>query len=127
MIEGIGVDILEIEHLKRIIAFEKDKFLNYIFTDKEIKSIYNHNKKRRLEYLATSFTAKEACFKAISQLAPAAICFKEIEVLRNKSGKPQINFRGNLAQKFPSNKFHLFISSSFNTQFAISFVIVEKI
>jgi len=122
MIIGVGIDILEIEHLKKIIAFEKEKFLNYAFTDKEIKYA---NKTWRLENLAPTITAKEACCKDISQHSQE-ICLKEIEILRNEFGKPQINLLGNLSKKFPSNKFHFFLSSSFNSKCAISFVIVEK-
>lgn len=123
MIFGIGVDILEIDHLKKIVDFRKDDFLHYTFTNNEIEYF---NNKRRLEHLATTFTAKEAFFKATSQFTQT-ICLKEIEILRDKSGNPQINLLGNLAKKFPTDQFRFFLSSSFNSQFAISFVTIEKL
>jgi holo-[acyl-carrier protein] synthase len=122
MIVGIGVDILEIEHLKKIIDFQKDGFLHYVFTDNEIKY---YNNKRGLEHLATTFTAKEAFFKAVNQIT-STICLKEIEISRNKAGAPQINLSGTFAQKFPKNQFHFYLSSSFDSQFAISFVVAEQ-
>ncbi len=122
MIWGVGVDLLEINHFKKILTLNKESFLNYAFTTREINYL---NNKRGLEHLATTFTAKEACFKALSE-SSSQLCLKEIEILRDKTGKPEIHLLGKLARQFPAKKFHFFLSSTFDFHFALSLVVVEQ-
>ena len=90
-----GTDIIEISRIKDSIDSLGDKFLNKIFTDKEIK--YCESKKgQRYQHYAARFAAKEATFKAISHLLndKYSICWKDIEVVNNKEGNPSVNILG---------------------------------
>jgi len=121
MIIGLGIDILELDHLRKILSFQAESFLNYTFTPQELEYFYN---KRGLEHLATTFTAKEAFIKAVP--ISQSFCLKEIEVLREESGKPRINLAGNLAKQFPEDKFRFLLTSSFTQSIAVSVVIIEQ-
>lgn len=124
MIIGIGIDILEIGKLKRIIKFGKNGFLNKVFTENEID--YAKNKKG-IESLATAFAAKEAVFKCLNLAARFPVCFKEIEILRDKNGRPRVRLSGKLVKKFPEKKFRLFISMTYAEKLAVAGAFLEKI
>lgn len=87
-----GVDIIEIERIKADIDNIGDKFLNRVFTDKEIK--YCESKKvQKYQHYAGRFAAKEAAFKAISKMLDDkySVCWKDFEVVNDKNGRPHIN------------------------------------
>ena len=89
-----GVDIIEIERIKSNIEDINvgKKFLERVFTDKEIK--YCESKKiQKYQHYAGRFAAKEATFKAISQLLEDkySVCWKDFEVVNDKQGRPKIN------------------------------------
>jgi holo-[acyl-carrier-protein] synthase len=123
MIVGIGIDILEIGKLKRIIKFGKNGFLNKVFTEKEID--YAKNKKG-IENLATAFVAKEAVFKCLNLPVHFPVCFKEIEILRDKNGRPRMRLSGKLVKKFPEKEFRFFISMAYTEKLAVASAFLEK-
>ena len=63
-----GVDIIEVDRIKNAIEDLGDNFLNRIYTKREIDYC---NKAEMLKYqrYAAGFAAKEAVFKAISELS----------------------------------------------------------
>lgn len=124
MIVGIGIDILEIGKLKRIIKFGKSEFLNKVFTENEIDYAKN---KRGIENLATTFVAKEAVFKCLNLVARFPVCFKEIEILRDKNGRPRVRLSGKLVKKFPEKEFQFFISMAYTKESAVASAFLEKI
>ena len=88
-----GTDIIEIKRIKESIEELGDKFLNRVYTDKEIK--YCESKKsQKYQHYAARFAAKEAVFKAISGRLKNkyAIGWKNIEVINDENGRPYIYF-----------------------------------
>ena len=83
-----GVDLLEIERLRGAIATHGEKFLQRIFTQRELDA--NQNK---VESLAGRFAAKEAVAKALG-CGIGDVAWKEIEILRAESGAPQLVLHG---------------------------------
>lgn len=84
-----GTDIIEVERIKESIEKLGDKFLNRVFTEKEIK--YCEDKKiTKYEHYAARFAAKEAIFKAISPLLDNkfSIDWTDIEILNDDQGRP---------------------------------------
>ena len=84
-----GTDIIEVERIKDSIEKLEDKFLNRVFTEKEIK--YCEDKKiTKYEHYAARFAAKEAIFKAISPLLDNkfSIDWTDIEILNDDQGRP---------------------------------------
>ena len=90
-----GVDIIEISRIKESIESLGERFINRVFTEKEIE--YCESKKnQKYQHYAARFAAKEAVFKALSWKLEDkyAICWKDIEVVDNKQGRPSLNIIG---------------------------------
>ena len=87
-----GIDLLEVERIKKIYLNYKNKFLKKILTDSEIKQI---KKNQKIYYkIAGKFSAKEAVAKAIGTGFSDGIKIKDIEIINLKNGKPIINLHG---------------------------------
>ena len=90
-----GVDIIEISRIKESIESLGERFINRVFTEKEIE--YCESKKyQKYQHYAARFAAKEAVFKALSWKLEDkyAICWKDIEVVDDKQGRPSLNIIG---------------------------------
>ena len=87
-----GTDIIEIDRIKESIENIGEKFLNRVYTKKEIE--YCESKKiQKYQHYAVRFAAKEAVFKALSKELNGRydITWKNIEVLNDKNGRPYVN------------------------------------
>ena len=87
-----GTDIIEIERVKESIENLGEKFLERVYTKKEIE--YCESKKiQKYQHYAARFAAKEAVFKAISSSLQNKydISWKDIEVLNDDTGRPYVN------------------------------------
>ena len=87
-----GVDIIEIERVKKCIEETEGKFCDRVYTEKEIE--YCESKKaQKYQHYAARFAAKEAVFKAISVMLPDKydINWKDIEILNDDTGRPYVN------------------------------------
>lgn len=89
-----GTDIIEIERVKEAIEKLEDNFLNRVFTKKEIEYCKS-KKKQKYQHYAGRFAAKEAIFKAVSELLnnKYEINWKDIEIINNENSKPQANLK----------------------------------
>tara|TARA_A100001037_G_scaffold301728_1_gene331862 strand:- start:3937 stop:4311 length:375 start_codon:yes stop_codon:yes gene_type:complete len=79
-----GIDIIEIDRIRNVLLKYGDRFLNKIFTTDEIQYC-----KGRAPNLAGRFAAKEATMKAL-KTGTRGVSWKDIEVVRAKSGAPSI-------------------------------------
>ena len=86
MIFGIGTDVVEIQRIKKIDSL--DKFAKKILSINELKFFQSLANSKRVYYLAKQFAGKEAIAKAIGIGISKDSNFAEIEILRNKNGKP---------------------------------------
>lgn len=87
-----GVDIIEIDRVKKCIEDTDGKFCERVYTKKEIE--YCENKKlQKYQHYAARFAAKEAVFKAISVMLPNKynINWNDIEILNDDNGRPYVN------------------------------------
>lgn len=110
MIIGIGCDIVDIQRIEK--AMQKEGFLRIL--SEEEKSIFQtYAGKRKAEWIAGRFAAKEAIYKAISHHISCS--FFEIEILRDDEGAPICNMDG----------CHIHISISHEAKYAIAYAIVE--
>lgn len=93
MIQGIGLDVVEIERI--MLAHKRtSKFKERILTTRELKKCATLTEGRQLEFLAGRFAAKEAFAKALGTGIGKECSFKDIEVLPNEVGKPLLYFKG---------------------------------
>ncbi|GAA0093072.1 holo-ACP synthase [Paraclostridium bifermentans] len=122
---GIGIDIVEIERIENILK-NKKRFLNKVFTDEEIK--YFESKNFRSETIAGNFSAKEAISKAFGT-GIKNFNFDDIEVLRDKNGKPIVKTYNNLRQMcIDYNVLEIQVSISHSENYAVAnaMVIVKE-
>lgn len=88
-----GTDIIEIDRIRKSIKKNGDKFLNSVYTAKEIEYCEGR-KNAKYNHYAGRFAAKEAIYKAISQLLPEkfGISWKDVQVVNDENGNPKIEF-----------------------------------
>ncbi|MDM5227737.1 holo-ACP synthase [Cytobacillus sp. NJ13] len=116
MISGIGIDIADLERIRKIIA-RQERFPERILTPKE-QAVYRClPEKRRAEYLAGRFAAKEAFSKAWGTGIGVELSFQDIEIEKDEKGKPYIS-------KPFKDGIHLSISHS--REYAVAQVVIEK-
>ena len=83
-----GIDIIEVQRIKNAIIELKDKFLNRVYTEKEIE--YCEKKGiNKYEHYAARFAAKEAIYKAISNKIKKTAEWRQIEILNDENGRPK--------------------------------------
>jgi holo-[acyl-carrier protein] synthase len=110
-----GVDIIEIERVKRLID-GNEEFLDRIFTKEEIK--YCNSKKNKYQHFAARFAAKESVIKALND---KNINLNKICTLNDKNGKPYIIMKTKIYSNI-SDKISISISHS--KKYAIAFVVI---
>lgn len=94
-----GIDIIETKRIQDSINKFGDNFINRIFTQKEIEYC-NSKKTQKVQSYAARFAAKEAVFKAISELLEDKydIEWKDIEIINNEQGRPYVILNGKLKE-----------------------------
>ncbi len=120
-IKGIGTDIIEIDRLKKAYLRKGDFFLNKIFTDNEKK--YCLKFKDFIPHFAARFAAKEAVVKALGMGFGKEITFKDIEIINDLNGKPEVKISYNLKNKF--NFSDILLSISHSEKYAIAFCLIN--
>lgn len=83
MIIGIGCDIVEISRIEKALY---KPVIEKILTIKEQEIANQYPDKRKAEWIAGRFAAKEAIYKAIHTVVNCTI--SDIEVLKDESGAP---------------------------------------
>ena len=117
MIKGLGVDIIEIDRVRSAVEEYGEKFLNRVFTPRELK--YCRNRKSfKFPEMAARFAAKEAYSKALGT-GIIGIHWKEIEVVNNSKGQPHIAISGKI-------KKGVHVSLSHSKNYAVAEVLIES-
>lgn len=78
MIVAVGIDLIEIDRVKKLITTYPDQ-LNRIFTQKELRKASD---KRRTTNLAELFAAKEAVFKVLGTGWQKGLNWTDIEIAK---------------------------------------------
>ena len=117
-----GTDIIEIERVKNSIESIGKKFIEEIYTQKEIEYCES-KKKQKYQHYAARFAAKEAIFKAVSKLLNNKfdISWKNAEIINDENGRPYINF---LNTKIIEKIEDIDISISHCKEYAIANVVI---
>lgn len=110
MIEGIGIDVVEIPRMEKTIERWGSVFLKKIFTDREIA--YAQSKKNGSQHIAGRFAVKEAVAKAMTTGWSGGFRWKDVEVDNSVSGKPDVILYGNAKKRLSGSVIHVSISHS---------------
>ena len=103
MILGTGIDIIEIDRIKKAIDRWGDHFTHHVFNEEEI--LYAQRHKNPYQHFAGRFAAKEAVFKAVGD---QKMGWKDLTITNDTDGKPTCRYS---AQGF-NKKIHISISHS---------------
>src|SRR5688572_18825476 len=106
MVTGIGIDLVEIERFERA----KPGLLKRLFTPAETR--YCARQSRPAQHYAARFAAKEAALKAIGTGLTARMRWRDVEVLRDKTGQVSLKVSGEIRRKAPGVTWHLSMSHS---------------
>ncbi|HXG39156.1 MAG TPA: holo-ACP synthase [Bacteroidota bacterium] len=121
-IQGIGVDIVDVQRMKMVIDAWGPAAMKKLFTDREIA--YCKSQKRPHEHFAARFAAKEAVSKAMEIGWSGKFRWKDVEVVNEPSGAPRIILYDFVGSMLAGSKVHLTLSHTKTT--VVAFVIIEK-
>lgn len=89
---GTGMDIVETKRIAESIERFGDRFLQRVFLEGEIA--YSRSMKFPHLHLAARFAAKEAISKAFGTGIGREIGWRDLEIVREKSGAPRVQLHG---------------------------------
>lgn len=134
MIVGVGSDLASINRIEETISIFGDRFLKRSFAPVEYEEIKKRQAISAKEYacsLAKRFAAKEAFAKALGTGFREGVFMKDIAVVHQKSGKPQLKIYGgalkHLKKLAGSKEVNVQVSMSDDYPWAQAFVIIELI
>lgn len=122
-IKGLGVDLMEIERLKRSIERRGKRLLEKIFTEEEIKYCFSMGEP--YQHLTARFCLKEAVLKAFGLGLSKGVTLRDVEVKLDKLGKPYVEIHGRLkeeAEKYGVSR--IIVSMSHSGEYAIAVAIL---
>ncbi len=116
--QHIGIDIIEIERIKRAITRRGENFLKRVYTGPELEMY-----RKKPSSLAARFAGKEAVIKT---LQARGVDLKEIEILSEPDGRPQVKLYGRAKKQAAElGLAHLAVSLSHSREYAIACAIGE--
>jgi holo-[acyl-carrier protein] synthase len=92
LIVGLGLDISEIDRIEAALTRHGSAILRRLYTDAEVSYCESH--KNKFERYAGRFAAKEAAMKALGTGWRRGVRWRDIEVVREPSGKPTLRLTG---------------------------------
>ncbi len=130
MIFGIGTDIIKIDRIAAAVARHGDRFAARVLGPQELEKYLRRKAKveaRGIRFLATRFAAKEAFSKAIGLGMRMPMTWRAAQFLNAPSGKPVVVTSGALTAFMQSHGIAAQVSLTDEAEYAVAFVIVEKI
>ena len=128
MIFGVGTDICDVRRIAATLARRGERFAERVLGPHELEVFRERHAKvpaRGVSYLATRFSAKEAFSKAVGMGMRSPMTWRACEIVNTPSGKPLIRLHGALADWFSERHLEAQVSLSDETDYAVSFVIIE--
>uniref|UniRef100_UPI0035CB4780 holo-ACP synthase n=1 Tax=uncultured Sphingomonas sp. TaxID=158754 RepID=UPI0035CB4780 len=87
---GLGIDLIDLEHFRRLYGDDDKDVLSRCFTQGELEDAGDDD--RRHERRAARFAAKEAFYKALG--GGESIAHTDVETLRTATGAPVLRVHG---------------------------------
>lgn len=124
MIGGIGTDITEVKRFEKWV--KNPEMLQRFFNEKEMSSAKSDSAK--CQHYAARFAAKEAFSKALGT-GITGFNLKDVYITNNSEGAPLLNIEGAALSlmKERLGQCKAFVSLSHEKEYAIAYVILEKV
>ena len=129
MIYGIGTDICDVRRIRASFERHGERFARKILSDGELDTWMARGARwpdRGVSYLATRFSAKEAFSKAIGLGMRLPMTWRHCEIANAAAGRPEIVLHGTLKAWFEARHLTAFVTVTDETDYAASFVVVER-
>ncbi len=129
MIYGIGTDICDVRRISASLERHGDRFAHKVLAEGEFATWKARSVRwpeRGVRYVATRFSAKEAFSKAIGLGMRMPMTWTLCEIAKLPSGQPVIVLHGGLKEWFDAQGLSAHVSVTDETDYAASFVVVEK-
>lgn len=121
---GIGLDVVELDRIRRIWERFGPAFSRRVLTATEQARMPTQ---QPIPYLASRFAAKEAAVKALGTGFSQGITFQQMDISAHPSGQPELTFSGaarNAAIRLGTHRIHLSLTHGRDTAAAV--VILER-
>ena len=124
MIAGIGVDIVEVARMEQALERFGDRFAQRVLAPEEWPDFEAAG--QPAAFLAKRFAAKEAGMKAIGTGWRRGVGWHDFEVVRERSGRPTLQFHGKAAEFARAlGVERVALSLTHTHQYGMAFVILE--
>ena len=90
---AVGIDIIEVDRVRKAFERHGERFLRRVFTEAEIEQC-----RGKATRLAGRFAAKEAISKALGT-GIHGVGWREMEVVQLRSGRPTVRLHGNARRR----------------------------
>jgi len=114
-----GIDIIEVKRIREKFSND-DKLIHLIFTENEIKQV--DNLKIKYIVLAGKWASKEAFAKAIGTGIGEGLDWKDMEIINDITGKPEIIVSNRIITKYKIKSLSLSISHI--SEYAVASVVI---
>ena len=134
MIVGIGCDLANINRFEKALAKFGGRFVNRAFSEREKAELARRERLSPKEHAcaaAKRFAAKEACTKALGTGFRDGIFMRDIEIVHQPSGKPELYLQNGARRRLEEIRggaaFKIHVTMTDDYPWAQAFVIIEII
>ena len=134
MIVGIGCDLANINRFEKALAKFGGRFVNRAFSEREKAELARRERLSPKEHAcaaAKRFAAKEACTKALGTGFRDGIFMRDIEIVHQTSGKPELYLQNGARRRLEEicggAAFKIHVTMTDDYPWAQAFVIIEII
>jgi holo-[acyl-carrier protein] synthase len=125
MVYGIGIDLVENGRIEKIIGKWGQKFLQRVFSDREVEYCRKHI--QASVHYGARFAAKESFLKALGIGLGMGVKLKEIEVVHDEKGKPDLVLWGGAKAQMEKKKItKIHLSLTHTKKYATASIVLEK-
>ena len=134
MIIGIGCDLANINRFEKALAKFGGRFVNRAFSEREKAELARRERLSPKEHAcaaAKRFAAKEACTKALGTGFRDGIFMRDIEIVHQPSGKPELYLQNGARRRLEEicggAAFKIHVTMTDDYPWSQAFVIIEII
>jgi len=117
---SVGIDIIEIDRIRKAVDTHAERFLRRVFSSEEISFCLGRTDS--MACLAARFAAKEAFKKAIRASIP--VTWRDIAVLPDSDGGPTLRLPSSVGDRLEG---HFTLSLSHSREYAVAIVLWQKV